>query len=203
MGRRRCRRVQDKTVNWNESENGRRRQRQVSFPTAREAKLQADKFNARVTLRFIGQSAPVVCLQDTIREFLAAIRDASLADSTRRAYATSLGLLYRTTGDIPVNDITPAHMDSYLARARELSSSEVTPAKYYREARRFPAGASTKSLPAAMSPGPLLASPGRIPSPSVRLDLAGVDAPLNVCDTDDRRLAVLLGATTGIVWHRL
>ena len=118
MGRSRRCRVQDKTVIWNEYHDGKRHEKQVSFPTAREAKLQADKLNARMALGLIAPTAPVVCLEEAVRYFLTAIRDAGLADSTRRLYATSLGLLYRTTGDIPVNDITPAHIDAYLARVR-------------------------------------------------------------------------------------
>ncbi len=106
MSRSRSCRVQGKTIFWNEYPAGKRLQRQVSFATAREAKHQADKFNARMTLGLVSPDTPAVSLQGAVHEFLGALRAAGLALSTRRMYRTSLGLLYRTTGDIPVNDIT-------------------------------------------------------------------------------------------------
>lgn len=199
MGRSRRCRVQDKTVIWNEYQDGKRRQRQVSFPTAREAKVQADKLNARMTLGLIGPTAPVVCLQEAVRYFLAAIREAGLADSTRKGYATSLGLLYRTTGDIPVNDITPAHIDAYLARVRANSSSEANPSRYYREARRFLRWCVNQEYVRRDVTQSVTRKPRQdTVADRPRLDHADVDAIVNACDTDDRRLAVLIGATTGI-----
>ena len=115
-------------------------------PPPAEPNSTTDKFNGRITLGLINPTAPVMGPRDAVDKFLGALEAADAALATRRMYRTSLGRLYRTTGDSAVNDISPAHIDADLAQSRRtrktskgrtITPSQATLARYHREVRRF------------------------------------------------------------------
>ncbi len=95
MGRRRKSKLSDKTVFWNDHENGKRVPKQLGFGSAREGKRCAEELSARMTLNLIKPDITPIRLQDAAAEFLKDLHDTGLALATRKGYATTLRRIIR------------------------------------------------------------------------------------------------------------
>ncbi|MCH8878469.1 MAG: hypothetical protein IID34_01135 [Planctomycetes bacterium] len=206
MARRRKSWVIDKTVLWNEYENGRRTTKQLGFNSAREAKKYAEQLSARMTLDLLKPDITPIRLQDAAAEFLAAHLDAGDALGTRRMYATTLGRLYRITGDIPVGDLNASHVDRLLADLRKGTctgqrkpAADATVARHYRNVRSFLRWCvnheyAKRDVSRLVTRKPKQNTEADRP----RLEDQDIAAIVAACETADQRIHVLIGATTGI-----
>jgi integrase len=184
-----------RTVRWTEISGGKVIKRQRLFPNAATAKEFIRLHNAKVLLRGT-DFAPPVTLNEASNEFIDGLAARSI--ETRRQYMQSIHRLAGVVGDCVVSEITPGQLDHFVEVVLS-EASESTAAKHIRQLQRFfrwcvqrkyMTDDPTENLTARPRQGLARKRPHVTDEDLARL--------LKHIDTDDRKLAVLLAATTGL-----
>ncbi len=174
---------------------GKRTLHSKNFAKQAHAREFCKRFNAKIDLKAIDEIIPIT-IEQASQEFLPGLSTRSA--ETIRQYGTTIVLLIEAIGDINVCDIGRAEIDTFIA-ARMAVSSEATTAKHVRSLHRF-FNWCIESAYASQNATKLATSRPRntIARKKPRIGHAQFEALINALDTDDRKLAVQIAATTGL-----
>lgn len=174
---------------------GKRIGRQLRFARKVDAERFVRQYNARRELRMLHDVARLP-LSRAAAEFLAGC--ASLARDTTTHYSSALGFFAGHCGDKDVCDFTGGDVDRFV-RSRLRRSQNSTVAKHIRGLRRFFNWAISRGYATDNPVQRATAVPkGRFARVRPVITEAMLEAITRALDTEDRRLAVWIAATTGL-----
>ena len=183
-------------VLWNDyTPDGRRIRRSKNFLTSKAAREWFKQRNAREDLNAIGDVIPTP-YPEAIREFLTGCT--TLSRDTKIQYTSTLSMFRVIVEDKLVHDINGSDIDKFIAW-RMKQSSEATVAKHVRNLRRFFNWSITRSL---TDQNPLKQATSLPTDKTVRekpyITEEQLDKLIHALDSQDRKLAAQLAATTGL-----
>lgn len=177
-------------------QDGKRISRSQQFQTQSSAREYVKQFNARADLKILGKVIPIN-MADAVPEFMAGC--ASLAGNTKIHYRISLGIFGRTVGNRNVCEYGGSDVDRFVRERMKGKATGPTIAKDLRAVGRFFNWAVSRGY-AEANP---LAMATSLPDNRTSRDRPIVSEVqlgklIDAMDTEDRRIAVWLGMTTGL-----
>jgi integrase len=182
-------------VLWQEWLGGRRRCRSRNFLRQRDARRWCREFNARQDLAVLDDIIPI-SLAEAGREFLRGC--SQLAPDTVIQYGVAIKALGECLGNITVHTISRSEIDNFLV-VRSTKNAEATVAKHLRHLSRFFQWCINARY-LELNPIRIVTSRPRqgIVRTKPRVNTEEFARLLKYLNNDDRKLAVLIAATTGL-----
>lgn len=174
---------------------GKRIGRQLRFARKADAERFVRQYNARRELRLLNDVVRLP-LSEAVAEFLSGC--SSLARDTTTHYSSALGFFAGHCGDKDVCDFSGNDVDRFV-RARLRCSQDSTVAKHIRGLRRFFNWSISRGYATDNPVHRATAVPkGRFARVRPVVTEAMLEGITRAIDTEDRRLAVWIAATTGL-----